>query len=64
MGQIIQMPALSKKHQSINNKIGKKSNQQKLKQNNVAKKSADILFFTGVRYERLEQCLSIPVNQN
>lgn len=72
MGQVIQMPAVSKNNQSINRKIGKKTKQQKAAQkhqqgnidNALVKTSAKILFFTGVRYERLEQCVSIPANIN
>jgi|GEM_PF-3720501 len=67
MGQIIQMPVMSNQNKSKNKVIGKntkqknaiRKNQQKYVDNGLNTESAKILFFTGVRYERIVQCTSI-----
>lgn len=67
MGQIIQMPSIGKKIQTKitndkNLKRTEKSRKNQLKNSDYT--GAEILFFTGVRYERLEEGVSVPVNLN
>lgn len=64
MGQIIKLPPIGKNIPS--NKLNnKKTNRDKYAKKNQHKNvdgiGAEILFFTGVRYERLDECASIPV---
>lgn len=64
MGEIIKLPSIG--NNIPTNKLnGKKSNDGKYAKVNQYENAdgigAEIIFFTGVRYERLDECVSDPV---